>query len=112
MPSYDVAFIGMVLPGDELKANIRHIGMRDGNIVVRVSTSNQRGEKVLEATAEVAQSTTVYVFTGQGSQEFGTGIDIYASLPAARAVWNGAKAHLLAVYGFSIVDIVKNNPRE
>ena len=56
---YDVAFVGMVLPGDELKANVRHIGMRDGNIVVRVSTVNQRGEKVLEGIAEVAQPTTV-----------------------------------------------------
>ena len=29
--------------------------------------------------------------------------------PAIRAVWEGADAHLLAVYGFSIVEIVKDN---
>ena len=102
----------MVLPGDELKATVKHTGMRDDNIVVRVQTVNQRGEKVLKGTAEVAQPTTVYVFTGQGSQEVGMGMDLYASSPAARAVWDGADAHLLAVYGFSIVDIVKNNPKE
>ena len=102
----------MVLPGDELKANVRHIGMRDGNIVVKVSTVNQRGEKVLEGTAEVAQPTTVYVFTGQGSQEPGMGMELYNNSPAARSVWDAADAHLTAVYGFSIIEIVKSNPKE
>lgn len=109
---YDVAFVGMVLPGDDLTVKIKHIAMRDGNKVVKVETVNQRGEKVLEGTAEVAQPTTVYVFTGQGSQEPGMGMDLYNSSPAARAVWEGADQHLLAVYGFSIVEIVKDNPKE
>jgi fatty acid synthase subunit alpha len=39
-------------------------------------------------------------------------LDLYNSSPAARAVWEGADAHLLAVYGFSIVEIVKDNPKE
>src|ERR1700733_11236311 len=102
----------MVLPGDELKVNIRHVGMRDGNIVVKIETINDRGEKVLEGSAEVAQSTTVYVFTGQGSQEPGMGMDLYNSSPAARAVWDAADEHLLAVYGFSIIDIVKHKPKK
>lgn len=59
----------MVLPGGELKANVKYIGMRDGNIVVNVQTVNQRGEKVLEGTAEVAQPSTVYVFTGQAIRQ-------------------------------------------
>lgn len=102
----------MVLPGDELTVQIRHSGMRDGNIFVKVTTTNSRGEKVLEGTAEVAQPSTVYVFTGQGSQEPGMGMDLYNNSPAARAVWDGADAHLRAVYGFSIVEIVKDNPKE
>jgi fatty acid synthase subunit beta len=102
----------MVIPGDELNVKIRHVAMRDGNIVVNVVTSNSRGEKVLEGSAEVSQPTTVYVFTGQGSQEAGMGMDLYNSSPAARAVWDGADAHLLAVYGFSIIEIVKENPKE
>ena len=40
------------------------------------------------------------------------GMDLYNSSPAARAVWEGADAHLLAVYGFSIIKIVKDNPKE
>jgi len=44
--------LGMVLPGDALKVNIRHIGMRDGNIIMKIVTLNNRGEKVLEGTAD------------------------------------------------------------
>lgn len=109
--SYNVSFVGMVIPGDELSVNLKHIGMRDGAMVLQVTTTNQRGEKVLEGGAEVAQPTTVYAFTGQGSQEPGMGMELYASSPAARAVWDTADEHLLAVYGFSIIDIVKNNPK-
>ena len=101
----------MVLPGDLLQVKLKHIGMRDGNLVVRIETSNERGERVLEGSAEVAQPTTAYVFTGQGSQEPGMGMELYHNSPAAREVWDNADAHLLAVYGFSIIDIVKNNPK-
>ncbi|KZT01368.1 fatty acid synthase [Laetiporus sulphureus 93-53] len=110
--AYDVTFVGMVLPEDELNVKIKHIGMRDGNMVVKVETSNAKGEKVLEGTAEVAQPATVYVFTGQGSQEPGMGMDLYNNSPAARSVWEVADEHLTAVYGFSIVEIVKQNPKE
>ena len=110
--SYDVSFVGMVLPGEELTVRLKHVGMRNGDMVIKVTTVNANGEKVIEGTAEVAQPTTVYVFTGQGSQEQGMGMDLYNNSPAARAVWDGADAHLLAVYGFSIIDIVKNNPKD
>jgi acyl transferase domain-containing protein len=62
-------------------------------MVVKVETMNQCGRKVLEGTAEVAQATTVYLFTGQGSQEAGVGMDLYSSSPAARAVWDGAETY-------------------
>ena len=102
----------MVIPGQELNVKIRHAGMNNGNILVKVETSNESGEKVIQGTAEIAQPATVYVFTGQGSQEPGMGMDLYKSSPAARAVWDAADAHLTSVYGFSIVDIVKDNPKE
>jgi malonyl CoA-acyl carrier protein transacylase len=38
------------------------------------------------------------------------GMDLYNTSPASRAVWERADAHLLAVYGFSIVEIVKDKP--
>jgi malonyl CoA-acyl carrier protein transacylase len=40
------------------------------------------------------------------------GMDLYNNSPAARAVQETADSHLLAVYGFSIVEIVKDNAKE
>jgi len=48
MIAYDVKFVGMVLPGDELTVKLRRVGMRDGNIVVNIETvtSNARLSQV------------------------------------------------------------------
>lgn len=39
-------------------------------------------------------------------------MDLYNTFPAAHAVWEGADVYLLAVYEFSIVEIVKDSPKE
>ncbi|KAF9504306.1 hypothetical protein BS47DRAFT_1308362 [Hydnum rufescens UP504] len=40
------------------------------------------------------------------------GMDLYSSSPAAQAVWDGADEHLLAVYGFPIIELVKQIPKQ
>jgi fatty acid synthase subunit alpha len=45
----------MVLPRDELSIKLSHTGMRNGNMAIKVETTNQRGEKTTNGTAEVAQ---------------------------------------------------------
>lgn len=108
--SFDANFTGMVLPGDQLEVKLRHVAMRAGNKVIKVETFNQRGEKVIDAQAEVMQPKTVYVFTGQGSQEQGMGMELYNSSETAKSLWDEADSHLRDSMGFSILDIINNNP--
>ncbi|KAJ1969223.1 fatty acid synthase alpha subunit Lsd1, partial [Dispira parvispora] len=108
---YQVNFQGMVLPSDRLETKLHHIGMKNGKKLIKVETVNQDQAVVLSGTAEVDQATTAYVFTGQGSQEKGMGMDLYESSPVAREIWDQADRHFMSNYGVSILDIVRNNPK-
>ncbi|KPV74523.1 uncharacterized protein RHOBADRAFT_28081 [Rhodotorula graminis WP1] len=111
---YEVGFTAMCLPSRKMEVRLKHIGMTTGGErLIKVETVDvEAGNVVLSGTAEVAQAPTAYVFTGQGSQEPGMGMELYNSSPVARAVWDEADRHLGEVYGFSILEIVRTNPKE
>ncbi|KAI5794515.1 acyl transferase domain-containing protein [Peziza echinospora] len=111
--SFSCSFVGMVLPNDDIETKLLHVGMVSGRKIIKVETINRETEeKVLIGEAEVEQPVTAYIFTGQGSQEQGMGMDLYQSSPVARAVWDRADKHFMDNYGFAITHIVKNNPKE
>lgn len=111
--AFNCSFVGMVLPNDDIQVKLEHIGMINGRKIIKVECSNKETQTpVLIGQAEVEQPTSTYVFTGQGSQEQGMGMDLYDSSPVARDVWDRADRHFLTNYGFSILDIVRNNPKE
>lgn len=111
--SFHCNLVGMVLPNDDIEVKLQHIGMVSGRKIIKVEASNKDTEdKVLLGEAEVEQPISSYVFTGQGSQEQGMGMELYASSPVAKEVWDRADAHFMENYGFSITNIVKNNPKE
>ena len=111
--SFHCDMIGMVLPNDDIEVKLQHVGMVSGRKIIKVEASNKDTEaKVLVGEAEVEQPVSAYVFTGQGSQEQGMGMELYGSSPVAKEVWDRADAHFMENYGFSITDIVKNNPKE
>ena len=110
---FHASLVGMVLPNDELTVQLQHVGMIAGRKIIKVEVSNKDTEdKVLLGEAEVEQPVTSYVFTGQGSQEQGMGMELYGNSPVAREVWDRADRHFIENYGLSIIDIVKNNPKE
>ncbi|ODQ66250.1 S-acyl fatty acid synthase thioesterase [Nadsonia fulvescens var. elongata DSM 6958] len=111
--AFNCSFTGMVLPNDDLQVKLEHVGMINGRKIIKVQANNvETGETVLVGEAEVEQPTSTFVFTGQGSQEQGMGMDLYESSPVAKEVWDRADIHFLNNYGFSIIQIVKTNPKE
>lgn len=111
--AFSCQFVGMVLPNDEIVTRLEHVGMINGRKIVKVTSFNRETEAVvLQGEAEVEQPISAFVFTGQGSQEQGMGMDLYGSSEVARQVWDRADDHFLRNYGFSIIKIVRENPKE
>ncbi|KAI9859104.1 MAG: beta subunit of fatty acid synthetase [Vezdaea acicularis] len=111
--SFHCSLVGMVLPNDDIEVKLQHVGMVAGRKIIKIEASNKdTEEKVLLGEAEVEQPVSSYVFTGQGSQEQGMGMELYANSKVAREVWDRADKHFMDNYGFSIINIVKNNPKQ
>ena len=103
--SFHASLTGMVLPNDDIEVKLQHVGMVAGRKIIKVEASNKETEdKVLLGEAEVEQPVSSYVFTGQGSQEQGMGMELYASSPVAKEVWDRADKHFMDNYGKSVAN--------
>ncbi|GAB1207340.1 hypothetical protein APSETT445_006055 [Aspergillus pseudonomiae] len=110
--SFSPEFLGMVMPSERLAVRLEHVGMIEGRmrfVVEACRTGN--GEKVMTAEAEVEQPATAYLFTGQGSQSRGMGMELYNRSSSAKELWDEIDAHIYNAYGWSVLDIARNNPK-
>ncbi|KAJ2856359.1 fatty acid synthase alpha subunit Lsd1, partial [Coemansia erecta] len=102
--------------GERLFVQLDHVAMCDGDLVIRGhayrSEQDNSMETVLRCTAIVAAPPTMYVFTGQGSQEQGMGQDLYKKSEVAKTLFDRIEKHLCESYGFSLLDIMWNNPKQ
>ncbi|KAM7196695.1 fatty acid synthase [Rhypophila sp. PSN 637] len=110
--SYNVSFTGMVLPNDSLTVSFSHTAMKSGNLYISISVLNpSTNAKVLTGSAILSQPSTTVIFTGQGSQEPGMGMSLYATSPIARGIWDRAETYFQSQFGLSILQIVRQNPK-
>ncbi|EKG18861.1 hypothetical protein MPH_03877 [Macrophomina phaseolina MS6] len=109
---YSASFQAMVLPGDLLTVTIYHTAMLQGRKVIKLEARNSKGEVVMSADAEVDQPSAAYIFTGQGSQRKGMGMELREKSPAAASIWMRADEYFQNNYGFRITTIVEDDPKE
>ncbi|KAJ1957902.1 fatty acid synthase alpha subunit Lsd1, partial [Linderina pennispora] len=108
--SFKTDFVNLVFHGDYLNVELKHVGMEKGLMLLEGKTINQHGEAVMAFTAKIDQPKTSYIFTGQGAQFVGMGMDTYESSSAAKDVWIRADAYMKSTYGVSLLKIVRENP--
>jgi fatty acid synthase len=107
---WSIDFTDMVLPGEELAFTATRVAVRDGHRRIEVRVESARGT-VAVAEAEVAPVPTAYVFPGQGIQARGMGLDALSRSAAARSVWERADRVCRERLGFSVLEVVRDNPK-
>mmetsp|Transcript_42559 Transcript_42559/g.102543 ORF Transcript_42559/g.102543 Transcript_42559/m.102543 type:complete len:3788 (-) Transcript_42559:229-11592(-) len=110
--SFKCSFVDKVMPGEKLRTSLRHIGMRDGLLEVAFETVDSKGVVVCAGHADVAQPKVAVTFTGQGAQRPGMGMDLYETSAVAKDLWDQSEAHFLYNYGLSLLEIIRENPKQ
>lgn len=106
---WDIQFTAAVMPGALVEATVTRTGVVSGTTRGEVVIESD-GHVVAIGTATIAAARTAYVFPGQGIQHVGMGMDGYERSAAARAVWDEADAHCRQALGFSVLEVVRDNP--
>ena len=103
---------GMVQLDDEVEISIERVGRVAHSGMVLEVTSRINGNIVSRGTAIVRAPKSAFVYPGQGIQQQGMVLDERAKSPAARDVWERADKVTCEKLGFSILAVVRDNPKE
>lgn len=109
--AYRAEFLDMLHPNTSLYTQITQSGVLLGGPVITAQVCTKEGRVIMRAMAHMSPPKTAYVFTGQGSAEPGMGMDLYEKSNTVRQIWDSADRFMQSKYGFSILHIVRNNPK-
>lgn len=102
---------GMVQLKDQVEISVERVGkVRHGGLVLEV-ICRIGGELVSRGTAIARAPRTAYVYPGQGIQQQGMVLDERGTSTAARETWERADALTRSKLGFSILAVVRDNPK-
>ncbi len=114
--AFDVAFSAPLFPGETLTLSAARVGLAGhGAAMIEVTAATERDGRALvvaRAHAEITPARTACVFPGQGIQQRDMGMAALMRSPAARRSWERADRFTRASLGFSILRVVRENPRE
>ena len=103
---------GMVQLDDKVEISIERVGkVEHGGMAFEVICRID-GQLVSRGTALVRAPKSAFVYPGQGIQKQGMVLDERAKSPAARSVWERADKLTRSKLGFSILAVVRDNPKE
>lgn len=112
LAGWTYVMLGTVELEDRVEISVERTGLvRGGGYVLEV-VCRIGDEVVSRGTAVTVPEPTAYVYPGQGIQAQGMGLDEMNSSRAAREVWERADAHTRAELGFSVINLVRDNPTE
>ncbi|MBT1173470.1 DUF1729 domain-containing protein [Bifidobacterium sp. MA2] len=103
---------GMVQLNDRVEISVERVGKVDHGGMALEVTCRIAGQLVSRGTALVRAPRAAFVYPGQGIQKQGMALDERAKSPAARDVWERADRLTRAKLGFSIIALVRDNPKE
>lgn len=104
------AFLAPVPLGARLTVNAEVVARAAGADIIEMRVSH--GDRlVMRQTVTRAADATAVVFPGQGCQRRGMGMAAYDRSAAARAIWDRADAHTRAAHGWSLLEVIRANPR-
>ena len=112
LEGWTYVMLGTVELEDEVVISVERTGLVVGGGYVLEVTCKVGGDVISRGTALTAPEPTAYLYPGQGIQAAGMGLDEMNSSRAARQVWQRADAFTRSELGFSVINLVRDNPVE
>eukprot|EP00808_Paulinella_micropora_P031876 g23924.t1 len=120
MTRFNVSFEAPVSNGEVVETLVFSRGVHHGdrlwNAVIRSKQSQQVLLSCTATSSGMPVQHSAFLFTGQGSAFKGMGSDLFASQEqtvatvAGKEVWERVDEHFVNIWGFSLLQIVKENP--